>query len=95
MLLCKVKEIPMEKKINCKHGLTHKQEIEARRLRRKIEENDADTMKEIASLKKKWLDEKDRMLFISYLAMSGYDVLCSAILRIKDETIIQRIYFRN
>lgn len=85
----------MAKKINCKHGLTHKQEIEARRLRRKIEENDAETMAEITRLKKLWLHEKERMMFISYLAINGYDVLCSAILRIKDETIIQRIYFKN
>ena len=85
----------MGKKINCKHGLTHKQEIEARRLRRKIEENDEAIMKEIANLKQKWLAENDRMMFISYLAKQGHSTLCSAILRIKDEKIIQRIYFKN
>jgi len=85
----------MAKKINCKHGLTYKQEIEARRLRQKIEANDEETMKEIARIKKKWLEESKNILFISYLAVNGYNVLCSALLRIQDETIIQRTYFKN
>ena len=85
-----------KKKINCKHGLTQKQEIEARRLKQKIEANDPEVWKEIIKLREKWLEEAEgEMFFLNYLSKNGHTVLYSAILRIKDKIVIEKIYFKN
>ena len=84
-----------KKKINCKDGLTHKQEIEARRLRQKIEANDPDTWAEIIKLRKQWLEKNEGDWFLNFLSNKGHIVLYSAILRIKDKRVIEKIYFKN
>lgn len=85
----------MGKKINCKHGLTNKQEIEARRLKAKIEENDTETMAEISKLRKEWIEEGKEPRFINFLLKNGHVVLCSAIMRITDEKARQRMYLKK
>lgn len=84
------------KKINCKHGLTRKEEIAARRLRQKIEANDPDTWAEIIKLREKWLEEDvEEIFFLDYLSKSGHTVLYSAIMRITDNNIILDIYIKD
>ena len=45
------------KKINCKHGLTNKEEIEARRLKNKLLENDKEVIAQMEMLFLEWLKE--------------------------------------
>lgn len=49
----------MGKKINCKHGLTHKQEIEARRLKDKLLKLTTEPVPELSLWKNKWLENKE------------------------------------
>lgn len=79
------------KKINCKHGLTNEQELEARRLRRKIEENDAETMKRIAHLRNEWLKDSE-WLFTKFLREHGHVVLSSAISRLSHTDVIDKVF---
>ena len=46
----------MSKKINCKHGLDKKQEIEARRLRVKLEIGDRQVLKEYKKIWNEWFN---------------------------------------
>ena len=46
----------MKSKINCKHGLDRKQEIQARRLRVKLEQGDEQVFKEYKKIWKEWFD---------------------------------------
>ena len=68
----------MAKKIHCKHGLERKQEIEARRLRQKLENNDYQVLREYHMLWLEWarnpkksfkeyLKEKDNVHYSAYM----------------------------
>lgn len=56
----------MGKKINCKHGLDNKQEIQARRLRANLEQGDKDVITEYKKLWEEWFDEP-KMGFLEFL----------------------------
>lgn len=77
----------MAKKIHCKHGLEGKEEIEARRLRRKLEIGDEELEKEIKALYAKWF-EKPNKSFLNWLVDNDKKVLSSALARMNDWTIL-------
>lgn len=68
----------MAKKINCKHGLNHKQEIEARRLRVKLDRGDKETLEKYHNFWLEWfklpnkpfkifLKERDLVYYSAYI----------------------------
>lgn len=72
---------PMGKKINCKHGLDNKQEIQARRIRAKLEQGDNETIVEYKNLWDEWfvepktsflefLQKKDLVYYSAYIRAS-------------------------
>lgn len=73
----------MAKKINCKHGLDRKQEIEARRLRVKLEQGDEETLERHHKLYVAWYNSKETH-FADFLKKQ--DFICySAYTRITDK----------
>lgn len=73
----------MAKKINCKDGLNHAQELEARKIRRKLLEKDEATIKLVAQKYLWWQKNKNNRSFFCYLV--GEDkVLCSALDRVEN-----------
>ena len=54
------------KKINCRHGLNERQELEARKLRIKLEEGESTTLELYNSLYKSWFSSNEPS-FISFL----------------------------
>ena len=69
----------MPKKYNCKHGLDNKQEIEARRLRVKLESGDKATLAKYHEMWEKWVHTHFRK-FTEYLHLN-YIVYYSAYVR--------------
>ena len=55
------------KKINCKHGLNEREEIEARRLKNKLTEGDKETRKIIRKYMSDWLNSDKNTDFREYL----------------------------
>lgn len=73
----------MAKKINCKHGLDKKQEIEARRLRVKLEQGEHETISRYHSFYIDWCKSKEPH-FADFIKKQ--DVICySAYARITDK----------
>ena len=70
----------MAKKINCKHGLEPKEEIEARRLKDKLIRKDKETIAEVKETFKKWVTSGEDIPFIMFLKGSN-KVMASAIVR--------------
>lgn len=73
----------MVKKINCKDGLDKKQEIEARRLRVKLEEGDEETLAKYHDIYVAWYNSKEPS-FAEFLKNKNI-VYASAYARIKDK----------
>lgn len=69
----------MAKKINCKHDLDKKQEIEARRVRVKLENGDTEVMQKYHHIWEQWF-KAPSMSFDSYLRNSDV-ILYSAYVR--------------
>ena len=83
----------MSKKINCKHGLENKQEIQARRLRVKLEQGNTEVIAEYKKFWQDWfvepktgfleyLQKKDIVYYSAYLRASqtqGMNVIYSKI----------------
>jgi len=61
-----VKESFQKKKTNCRHGLNRKQEIEARRIREKLEESDKQIMAEYHKMWEEW-NKKPYTSFAEYV----------------------------
>ncbi len=79
----------MAKKINCKHGLDKKQEIEARRLRVKLEQGDEETLARYHKIYVVWRESKEPN-FEEFLKKQ--DIICySAYARITDEMTLSKI----
>lgn len=73
----------MAKKINCKHGLDRNQEIEARRLRIKLEQGEEETLAKYHEIYVAWCKSKEPH-FADFL--KNQDIICySAYVRIKDK----------
>lgn len=73
----------MAKKIHCKDGLSHQQEIEARRLRRSLEEEDEVKTAVVRELYKEWY-KKPKESFLHWLVLNGHVVMSSALKRMED-----------
>lgn len=69
------------KKINCKDGLNYKEEIQARKMRRKLEENDEELIQKVMELYAKWY-KKPNKSFLSWLKDKDEKVLSSALSRL-------------
>lgn len=79
----------MAKKINCKHGLDKKQEIEARRLRVKLEQGDEETLARYHKIYVAWCNSKQPH-FADFL--KEQDIICySAYARIKDKFKLAKV----
>ena len=77
----------MNKKVNCKHGLTKKEELLARKLKNKIVQKDEKTIEVIQVLFKQWKAsrmEGERMTFGQHV-LKRNKALYSAILRVYPE----------
>ncbi|MBQ8043784.1 MAG: hypothetical protein IJ272_06520 [Clostridia bacterium] len=74
----------MAKKINCKHGLDKKQEIEARRLRVKLEQGDEETLAKYHKIYVAWYYSKEPN-FADFLKRQDI-IFYSAYARITDKT---------
>ena len=72
----------MASKINCKHGLERKEEIQARRLRVKIESGDAEVLNKIREHYLDWL-KRPQSSFDEYLKKIDRP-LASAVMRVTD-----------
>ena len=57
----------MGKKINCKHGLDRKQEIQARRIKEKIIKFDEDIFNEYYLYRNEWLKSHSNVSFKEFL----------------------------
>ena len=57
----------MKKKINCKHGLSNKEEIEARRLKAKLLSCDKETHKALREHIKQWIITRETQEFEDHL----------------------------
>lgn len=79
----------MAKKINCKHGLDKKQEIEARRLRVKLEQGDEETIETYHKLYVAWSNSKEQY-FVDFLKRQDL-IYYSAYARITDRMMLSRI----
>lgn len=77
----------MAKKINCKDGLDYKEEIEARKLRIRLEEGDEELIKEIRALYQYWF-KKPCQGFLQWLYINDKKVLSSALKRMDDWTTL-------
>ena len=74
----------MKKKINCKHGLDIKQEMEARRIRNKLEHRDKDVLKEFRDMFEEYLKQPRTYSYIMFLKNKNL-VYYSVLLRIMGE----------
>ena len=77
----------MAKKIHCKHGLDHSEEIQARRLRSKLENRDAELTEEVKALYWQWI-KKPNKSFLNWLIDNDKKVLSSALTRMDDWTTL-------
>lgn len=57
----------MNKKINCRHGLNNKEELEARRLKNKLLSGDREAHKIIKDVMRDWLSTRGSISFEEYL----------------------------
>ena len=69
-----------EKKVCCKHGLTKNEEIQARRLRRKLEEGDETSKSMVCQLYNEWYT-KPMESFLDWLTRRD-KILASALQRL-------------
>jgi len=77
----------MAKKVNCKDGLNYKEEIQARRMRRLLEEGDKEIIELVRALYSKWY-KKPTQGFLQWLYVSEYKILSSALKRMDDWTTL-------
>lgn len=77
----------MAKKIHCKHGLDRREEIEARRLRRRLEIGDIELSQEVKNLYAEWF-KKPTKSFTNWLIDNDKKVLSSALTRMDDWTTL-------
>ena len=75
--------IMAKKKINCKDGLSWQEEMQARKIREKLENNDVNTLKELNELYLKWCYSPN-VDFLQWLKLNGQMVWFSALKRIKN-----------
>ena len=79
----------MAKKINCKHELDKKQEIQARRLRVKLEQGDEETLERYHKLYVAWCNS-EQPHFADFLREQ--DIICySAYVRINDKFKLDQV----
>ena len=77
----------MAKKIHCKHGLDGREEIEARRLLRKLETGDETLVNEVKTLYITWINKPSKP-FLNWLVDNDKRALSSALSRMDDWTRI-------
>lgn len=77
----------MKKKINCKDGLDYKEEVQARKMRWKIEEGDKELIEEVRNLYHEWY-KKPNQGFLQWLYINDKKILSSALKRMDDWTTI-------
>jgi len=75
----------MAKKVNCKDGLNYKEEIQARRMRSRLEERDEELIEYIKVLYAEWF-KKPHEGFLQWLYINDKRVLSSALKRMDDWT---------
>lgn len=79
----------MAKKINCKDGLDKKQEIEARRLRVKLEQGDEETIARYHKLYVAWYNSKEPH-FADFLKERDI-IYYSAYVRITEKIMLDKV----
>ena len=74
----------MAKKINCKDGLNHTQELEARKIRRKLLEKDEATIKLVVQKYLWWFNNGKKKTYFMFWLSGADKVMYSALSRMNN-----------
>jgi len=77
----------MAKKINCKDGLDYKEELQARKMRWRLEEREEEAVQYVKDLYAEWY-VKPQAGFLQWVYTTKSKVLASALKRMDDWTML-------